>query len=107
MSDDDAVILRNYSGCDEVNDSGKSYRVNRWGVVRVPASAVPSLTKTGGFHVARPDDPSAQHSTIDDVLDVVWSLAPGKIRTTLLMLVTNTNAMNYVIQSARPNIRIV
>jgi hypothetical protein len=71
MSDDDLVILRNYSGCDEINDGGKSYRVNRWGVVRVPAWAVPPLTTTGGFHVAREDDPSAQHSTIDDVLDVV------------------------------------
>jgi hypothetical protein len=107
MSDDDTIILRNYSGCDEVNDGGRSYRVNRWGVVTVPASAVAPLMKTGGFHPASPDDVSAIHSTLEDVAEVVWSLPLGKVRDTLLSLTTNTNQMNFLAERARSTVRIV
>jgi hypothetical protein len=106
MSEDYLVRLRGVHGQDEVNARGVSYKV-KWGVVRVPEEDVGSLMKVGGFHRANENDPSAQHSTLDEVIDAIWSLPLGKIRSTLLMLVTNTNAMNYIIQSARPNIRIV
>jgi hypothetical protein len=96
---EEMIRLRNYSGCDEVNDGGVSYRPNKWGVVHVPASAVPPLLKTGGFHIASPDDVSAIHSTTDDVLDVVWSLEPGKVRDTLLAILQSPNSMAHLVQS--------
>jgi hypothetical protein len=99
MSGDDLVIMRNYSGCDEVNDGGVSYRPNKWGVVRVPASAVPPLLRTGGFHVASPDDVSAVHSNLDDVLDVVWCLEPGRVRDTLMAILRSPNSMAHLTQS--------
>jgi hypothetical protein len=99
MSGDDLVIMRNYSGCDEINHGGKSYRVNRWGCVRVPASAVPPLMKTAGFHIASPDDPSAIHSTLEDVAEAAWSLEPGKVRDTLMMIMNSPNSLNHLIQS--------
>jgi hypothetical protein len=92
------VRLRNYSGCDEINDSGVSYRP-RWGVVAVPASAVPPLLKTGGFHIASPDDASAVHSTLDDVAEAAWSLPPGKVRDTLLAILASPNSMSHLTQS--------
>jgi hypothetical protein len=107
MSDDDTVRLRSYSGCDEVNDGGRSFRVNRWGIVTVPASAVPPLLQVGGFHVASPDDVSAIHSTLDDVAEVVWSLPLSVTRSTLLALVTNTNQLNFLAERARSTVRIV
>jgi hypothetical protein len=99
MSGDDLVIMRNYSGCDEINHDGVSYRPNKWGVVRVPASAVPPLLRTGGFHVASPDDVSAVHSNLDDVLDVVWCLELGRVRDTLMMIMNSPNSLNHLIQS--------
>jgi hypothetical protein len=104
---DDMIRLRGVHGQDEVNARCISYKVNRWGVVTVPAEDAAPLLKVGGFARAVENDPTAPNSTLSDVLDVVWHLAPGKIRSTLLMLCENTNALNYVIQSARPNIRIV
>jgi hypothetical protein len=103
---DDTVRLRTHNGADEVNCRGVSYKV-RWGVVNVPAEDVGPLLHVAGFYQASADDESAEHSSLSDVEAAVWSLPPGKVRSTLLMLITNTNAMNYVIQSARPNIRIV
>jgi hypothetical protein len=96
---DDTVILRNYTGCDEVNDGGVSYRVNKWGCVRVPEAAVAPLLRTGGFHRACPDDPSAQHSTIDDVREAAWSLEPSKVRSTLMMILESPNSLNHLVQS--------
>ena len=96
---EEMIRLRNYSGADEVNDGGKSFRVNRWGVVTVPASAVPPLMKTAGFHIASPDDPSAQHSTIDDVREAAWSLPPSKERSTLLAILESPNSLAHLTQS--------
>ena len=90
-----------------MNARGVSYKVNRWGCVTVPAADVEPLMKVGGFSRAIENDPTAPNSDLSDVLDVVWHLEPGRVRSTLLMLITNTNALNYLIQSARPNIRIV
>jgi hypothetical protein len=96
---EEMIRLRNYSGCDEVNDGGKSYRVNRWGCVRVPEAAVAPLLRTGGFHVASPDDPSAQHSTIDDVREAAWSLPASKERATLLAILESPNSLSHLVQS--------
>jgi hypothetical protein len=104
---DDTVILRNYSGCDEVNDGGISYRVDKWGCVRVPEAAVAPLLRTGGFHRARPDDPSAIHSSLSDVEEVVWHLKPGRVRDTLMSLVSNTNQLNFLAERARPTVKII
>jgi hypothetical protein len=104
---DDTVILRNYSGCDEVNDGGVSYRVNKWGCVRVPEAAVAPLLRTGGFHRASPNDPSAIHSTLEDVEAAVWSLPLSVARSTLLALVTNTNQLNFLAERARPTVKII
>jgi hypothetical protein len=98
MSDDDTVILRNYSGADEVNARGISYKV-RWGVVTVPAEDVEPLLHVGGFHVARPDDPGAQHSTIDDVREAAWSLPPSKARSTLLAILESPTSLAHLTQS--------
>jgi hypothetical protein len=95
----DLVRLRNYTGADEVNCRGKSYRVNRWGVVAVPAEDVAPLMKVGGFHRASPNDPSAIHSTLEDVAEAAWSLEPGKARDTLMMILASPNSMNHLIQS--------
>jgi hypothetical protein len=95
---DNLVRLRNYTGADEVNCRGVSYRV-LWGVVAVPAEDVAPLLKVGGFHVARPDDPSAVHSTLDDVREAAWSLPPSKARSTLMMILESPNSMSHLIQS--------
>ena len=99
MSDDTVVTLRNYSGCDEINDGGVAYKVNKWGCVRVPASAVPPLMKTAGFHIASPDDPSAIHSTLADVAEVAWSLPPSKERSTLLAILESQNSLSHLTQT--------
>jgi hypothetical protein len=99
VSGDDTVILRNYSGCEEVNDGGVSYRVNKWNCVRVPESAVAPLLKTGGFHRATPDDPGAINSTIEDVTEAAWHLAPGKVRETLMGILASPNSMSHLVQS--------
>jgi hypothetical protein len=99
MSGDDLVILRNYSGCDEINDAGVAYKVNKWGCVRVPASAVAPLMKTAGFHIASPDDPSAINSTLEDVAEVCWHLPSGKVRDTLLAITASQNSMSHLCQS--------
>ena len=99
MSGDDTVILRNYSGADEVNARGVSYRVNRWGVVTVPKADVGPLMQVGGFHRASPNDPRAIHSTLDDVREAAWSLGPGKIRDTLMMILASPNSMAHLTQS--------
>jgi hypothetical protein len=96
---DDLVILRNYSGCDEVNDGGVSYLVIKWGCVLVPESAVSPLIRTGGFHRASPNDKSAINSSIEDVRETAWHLAPGKVRDTLLAILASPNSMNHLIQS--------
>ena len=54
----DLVILRDTSRADEVNNSGVSYKVNKFGCVRVPKLAVAPLLKSGGFHRAKPTDPA-------------------------------------------------
>jgi hypothetical protein len=92
------VRLRNYSGCDEVNDAGVSYKV-LWGIVTVPESAVAPLMLVGGFHRASPDDASAIHSTLDDVREAAWSLEPGKVRDTLLAILASPNSMGHLCQS--------
>jgi hypothetical protein len=85
-----------------VNHCGAAYRVNPWGIVSVPAEAVPMLLATGGFHVAAETDVSAKHSTFDDLLDVAWSLPNGKVRATLVSILTNTNQRNSLISMAGP-----
>jgi hypothetical protein len=92
------VRLRNNCGADEVNARGVSYKV-KWGVVEVPEEDAGPLMKVGGFHVASPHDPSAVHSTLDDVREAVWSLEPGKARSTLLSIVASPNSMNHLVQS--------
>jgi hypothetical protein len=101
VTDDDIVMtrLRNYSGTTEVNHNGASYTVSPYGTVVVPESAVLSLTKTGGFHIASPDDPSAINSTIEDVAEVVWHLKPGKARSTLLAILASPNSLAHLCQS--------
>jgi hypothetical protein len=96
---EDMIRLRNYSGCDEINDAGVAYKVNKWGCVRVPASAVPPLMLTGGFHRASPNDVSAINSTLEDVAEVVWHLKPGKVRDTLMMILRSPNSMSLLTQS--------
>ena len=67
----------------------------------------PSLMKVGGFHIANESTEGVATSTLADVEDVCWHLPLGKVRSTLLALVTNTNAMNYLVQSARPSVKII
>jgi hypothetical protein len=78
----DMVRLKAGFGSDEVNCRGKSYRVNQWGVVTVPAEDVEPLLKVGGFSRAVENNPTAPNSDLSDVLDVVWHLEPGRIRST-------------------------
>jgi hypothetical protein len=103
----DLIKLRGRFGQSEVNARGVVYIVNRWGCITVPAEDVPPLLRTGGFHLAQEDDEGAAHATLSDVAEVCWHLESGKVRDTLLALVTNTNQMNYLIQSARPTISII
>jgi len=107
VSEEKIVILRNYTGCDEVNDSGVSCRVNKWNCVRVPESAVAPLLKTGGFHRASPNDPGAINSTLGDVAEVCWHLEPGRIRSTLLALCENTNQLNFLAERARQTVKMI
>ena len=100
------VRLRGTRGQDEVNAQGVSYRV-RWGFATVPKEDVEPLLRVGGFHLAAEDDESAEHSTLADVEAAVWSLPLGKTRSTLLALVTNTNALNFLAEKARPSISII
>jgi hypothetical protein len=93
------VILRSTAGADEVNDSGKSYRVNRFGCVRVPESAVAPLLKTGGFHRAKPTDPGSIYAELSDVAEVCWHMKPSKVRDTLLAITSSLNSMNHLTQS--------
>lgn len=101
------AILRNYSGADEVNCRGVSYRVNKFGCVRVPEEDIAPLLKTGGFHRASPNDPSAINSTLADVAEAAWHMKPGKICSTLLMLCENTNSLNFLAERARPTVKII
>lgn len=80
---EEMIRLRGVHGQDEVNCRGVSYKV-RWGVVTVPAEDVGPLIQVGGFHIARPDDPSAQHSTIDDVREAAWHLPLGPTRDAII-----------------------
>jgi hypothetical protein len=93
------VILRNYSGADECNARGVSYKVNRWGCVRVPEEDAGPLLKTGGFHRASENDPSALNSTLEDVAEVAWHLPKGKVRDTLMAILRSPNSMSHLTQS--------
>jgi hypothetical protein len=104
---EELVRLRGLRNQEEVNARCVSYKVNRWGCVSVPAEDVAPLLKTGGFHVASEDDASADHSSLSDVAEVCWHLPLGKVRDTLLALLTNTNARNLLVERARPNISII
>jgi hypothetical protein len=95
----DLVRLRGLFGQDEVNARGKSYRVNAWGCVRVPEEDVAPLLKTGGFHRASENDPSALNSTLEDVASVAWHLQKGKVRSTLLAILASPNSANHLVQS--------
>jgi hypothetical protein len=95
----DLIRLRGRFGQSEVNCGGALYAVSRWGTVCVPEADVVPLLRTGGFHLAREDDKGADHSLLSDVAEVIWHLETGKVRSTLLMLCENTNALNYVIQT--------
>jgi hypothetical protein len=99
MSDDDLVRLRGLFGQEEVNARGKSYRVNAWGCVRVPKEDVAPLLKTGGFHRAIENDPTAPNSTLSDVAEVAWHLPKGKARATLLAILNSPNSMSHLTQS--------
>jgi hypothetical protein len=102
----DLVRLRGLRGQDEVNARGVSFKVSRWGTVCVPAEDVQPLLRTGGFHVASEDDDSADHSTLADAAEVCWHLPIGKVRDTLLALLSNTNALNFLADRARPSVTI-
>ena len=102
----DIIRLRGRFGQTEVNARNVVYLLNSWGCVSVPAEDIGPLMKTGGFHIAGEDDEGAEHSTLADVALVAWHLPKGRVRDTLLALVANTNAMNYLIQTARPNVAI-
>jgi hypothetical protein len=104
---DDLIRLRGRFGQSEVNARGVVYIVNRWGCIKVPSEDVPPLLKVGGFHIASESDEGADHSTLSDVAEVVWHLETGKIRDTLLALVENTNALNFLTDRARPAIKII
>jgi hypothetical protein len=95
---EEMIRLRSQQGADEVNCRGKSFKV-RWGIVTVPAEDVGPLMQVGGFHVAREDDASAEHSTLEDVEAAVWSLPLSKARFTLLAIVRSPNSLNHLIQS--------
>jgi hypothetical protein len=95
---EEMIRLRGVHGQDECNCRGVSYKV-RWGVVAVPAEDVGPLMKVGGFYPALPDDPSAQHSTIDDVREAAWSLPPSKARSTLLAILESPNSLAHLTQS--------
>jgi hypothetical protein len=96
MSD---VILRGLFGQDECNARGKSYRVNAWGCVRVPEEDVAPLILTGGFHRAVENDPTAPNSSLEDVASVAWHLPKGKVRSTLLAILSSPNSMSHLTQS--------
>jgi hypothetical protein len=96
---EDLVRLRGAFGQDEVNARGKSFRVNQWGCVSVPAEDIGPLLKTGGFHVASEDDESADHSTLEDVASVAWHLPKSKVRSTLMAILRSPNSMNHLTQS--------
>jgi hypothetical protein len=95
----DLVILRDTCRADEVNDSGVSYKVNKFGCVRVPESAAAPLEKTGGFHRAKPTDPGSIYAELSDVAEVCWHLKPGKLRDTLLAITSSRNSANHLVQS--------
>jgi hypothetical protein len=103
----DLIKLRGLFGQTEVNCRGVLYAVNKWGCVTVPTEDAPSLMKVGGFHIADEATEGVATSTLEDVSEVVWHLPLGRVRDTLLALLTNTNAMNYLVQSARPSISII
>jgi hypothetical protein len=103
----DMVRLRGHFGQSEINARGTVYIVNRWGCATVPTEDAGPLLKVGGFHIESESDEGVATSSLEDVSEVVWHLPLGKIRSTLLALVTNTNAMNYLVQSARPSISII
>jgi hypothetical protein len=103
----DLIKLRGLFGQTEVNCRGVLYAVNKWNCVNVPTEDAPSLMKVGGFHIANEATEGVATSTLADVEDVCWHLPLGKVRSTLLALVTNTNALNYLVQSARPNVTII
>jgi hypothetical protein len=100
------VRLRGYFGQTEVNTQGTLRPVSRWNTVCVPEEDVASLLRVGGFHIADENDPSASNSTLSDVMEVCWHLPAGRVRSTLRSLCENTNAMNYLADAARPNIKI-
>lgn len=78
------IRLRGHAGQDEANCRGVSFRVSPWRTICVPAEDVEPLIRIGGFYEAREDDPSAIHSTLDDVRETAWHLAPGPRRDAIL-----------------------
>ena len=99
------IKLRARQGTDEANCRGVSYRVNPWGCIDVPVEDAEPLMRVGGFHEASEND-LAPYATLSDVASVAWHLPAGKARSTLLMLCENTNALNLIVERARPTIAI-
>jgi hypothetical protein len=95
---DELVILRSTGGADEVNARGKSFRVNRFGCVRVPEEDTAPLLLLRGFHRAKPTDPSSIYAELSDVAEVCWHLKPGKLRDTLLAITRSPNSASHLVQ---------
>jgi hypothetical protein len=95
----DLVRLIATFGSDECNHAGASYRVTPWNTVLVPPDAVPALTKTGGFFVAGRSESLLRHSTLAECYEAAWALPKGKVRSTLLAILSSPNSMNLLVQS--------
>jgi hypothetical protein len=93
------MVRLRHSNSDEINARGHSYRVSPWGTFLVPEDDLGPLLRVGGFSIAREDDPSALHSTVDDVREAAWHLPLGKARSTLLAILQSPNSLNHLIQS--------
>jgi hypothetical protein len=102
----DLIKLRGLFGQTEVNCRGVLYAVNKWGCVNVPTQDAPLLMKVGGLSIADEATEGVATSTLADVEDVCWHLPLGKVRSTLLALLTNTNARNLLVERARPSVTI-
>jgi hypothetical protein len=95
----DLVRLISTHGADEVNHAGVSFRVTPWNTILVHPDAVPSLLKVGGFYKAGASESLIRHSTISECYEAAWALPRGKVRSTLLAILSSPNSMNLLIQS--------
>jgi hypothetical protein len=103
----DMVRLRGLRGQDECNCRGVSYKVNRWGCVEVPIEDVGPLLKVGGFSIADEATEGVATASLEDVYDAAWHLPLGKVRDTMLNLLSNANARNLLVERARPSVTII